>query len=63
MAMGLKTESWYSGIMYLESELSARDAKYRRNFRMYTNSYRGEDIRNPFMQPLGFAFSILTASI
>jgi len=58
MAMGLKTESWYSGIMYLESELSARDAKYRRNFRMYTNSYRGEDIRNPFMQPLGFAFSV-----
>lgn len=41
-----------------ENDLSVRDTKYRRNFRVYYNSYRGEDIRNPISQPLGLYFSV-----
>ncbi len=42
----------------IEAELSPRDQKYRRNYRMYFDSYRGEDMRNPTSQPLGFYFSV-----
>lgn len=54
----MKTEVWYAGMLQLETQLSNRDAKYRRNYRLYNDSYRGEDVRNPFMQPLGFYYSV-----
>lgn len=41
-----------------EGDLSVRDTKYRRNYRVYYNSFRGEDIRNPVSQPLGLYFSV-----
>jgi len=47
-----------SVIQQVESDLAPRDQKYRRNFRMYFDSYRGEDMRNPKTQPLGFYFSV-----
>ena len=55
---GLKTEAWFKGISSLENELTARDTKYRRNFRVYASSFRGEEIRNPNGQPLGLYFSV-----
>lgn len=54
----ISTTKWFTAMNQLETELSARDAKYRRNYRMYYDSFRGEDIRNPFMQPLGFYYSV-----
>jgi hypothetical protein len=54
----MNTESWFKGILFLESQLSARDAKYRRNYRQFYDSFKGEDIRNPVSQPLGFYYSV-----
>lgn len=41
-----------------ENDLSVRDTKYRRNYRVYYDSFRGEDLRNPVSQPLGLYFSM-----
>lgn len=54
----MKTAKWFAGMLNLESQLSSRDSKWRRNYRMYYDSFRGEEIRNPNMQPLGFYYSI-----
>jgi hypothetical protein len=56
--LGMKTEAWFRGMSQLEGHLNSRDTKYRRNYRLYTDSYRGEEIRRPRSEPLGFYYSV-----
>lgn len=46
-------------IGWLQSNLSTRDTKYRRNFNRYCNNgRRSEDVWNPYGQPLSFYFAM-----